>query len=112
MNLGLPSALILGIDQFGANILAEELVKKDIRVVGIGEYVIGLNEIKNFEWTGNLDEVEGHFNYVFDFNGDKKDWEKIDGDKFILISINSQKRSKNLKEETKNWDTDWRIVME
>ena len=110
MNSGLPSALIIGIDHFVAKNLAQELVNKDIRVVGVGNYVVSLNEMKNFEWANELDEVVGHFNYVFDFNGDKKDWEKIEAEKFVLLSINDKSRSLLLNTEVEGWSGEWRIV--
>ena len=110
MNQGLPSALIIGIDHFVAKNLAQELVNKDIRVVGVGNYVASLNEMTNFEWASELDEVEGHFSYVFDFNGDKKDWEKIDADKFVLLSVNDKSRPLLLRIEVENWFREWRIV--
>ena len=110
MNRGLPSALIIGIDHFVAKNLAQELVNKDIKVVGVGNYVSGLNEMSNFEWASDLDEVEGNFSYVFDFGGDKKDWEKIEAEKFVLLSINDKLRSLNLKQELEGWKKDWRLV--
>jgi hypothetical protein len=106
----LPSALILGIEHFAAKKLAEELVNKDIRVVGVGEYVMGLNEIKNFEWASDIENVEGNFNYVFDFSGSKSEWKKIEGEKFVLISVNNKERAVLLEEETRGWEKDWRIV--
>ena len=36
---GLPTALILGIDHFVAKKLAEKLVDKDIKVIGVGEMI-------------------------------------------------------------------------
>ena len=110
MNQGLPSALIIGIDHFVAKNLAQELVNKDIGVVGVGEYVSDLNGLTNFEWTNNLEEVEGSFSYVFDFSGDKKDWEKIEGDKFVLVSVNDKSRSLLLNTEVDGWSGEWRIV--
>ncbi len=110
MKSGLPSALIIGIDHFVAKSLTEELINKDISVVGVGDYVVGLNEKENFEWSSELDEVTGRFNYVFDFRGDKKDWEKIEADKFVLLSINDKSRSTYLRKEVIGWGKDWRIV--
>lgn len=110
MNSGLPSALIIGIDHFVAKKLAQKLVEKDIRIVGVGEYVSALNDLKNFEWTNNLNEIDGSFNYVFDFCGDRKDWEQVEGEKFVLISINSNSRSLILNSDVDEWKKDWRIV--
>ena len=50
MNSELPWALIIGIDCFGAKKLAEEMVSKDINVVGVGDYINGIEEIKNFSY--------------------------------------------------------------
>jgi hypothetical protein len=90
--------------------LAEELITKDIRVVGVGEMVLGLNELENFDWVMDLDEVVGEFNYVFDFVGDKNDWKKIKGEKFTLISVDNEARKSYLSREAVVLEGDWRIV--
>jgi hypothetical protein len=110
MSQGLPTALILGIDHFVAKKLAEELVNKDIRVVGVGEMVTGLMELDNFSWAMDLDEVEGEFNYVFDFVGNKDDWQKIKGEKLALISVDDESRKSYLSREAAVLDKDWRII--
>ena len=110
MSQGLPTALILGIDHFVAKKLAEELVNKDISVVGVGELVAGFSELKNFEWTADLESIEGEFNYVFDFDGDREDWAKIKGEKFTLISVDNESRNSYLSREAAVLDKDWRIV--
>lgn len=110
MSQGLPTALILGIDHFVAKKLTEELVNKDIRVVGVGEMVTGLMELDNFSWAMDLDEVEGEFNYVFDFVGNKDDWQKIKGEKLALISVDDESRKSYLSREAAVLDKDWRII--
>lgn len=110
MNSGLPSALIIGIDHFVAKNLALELINKDIKVIGVGDWVAGLSEMDNFEWTNKIDEVMGSFNYVFDFCGDKKDWEKIQAEKYVLMSVNDKSRFLYLTNEVTEWDKEWRIV--
>jgi len=110
MSQGLPTALILGIDHFVAKKLAEELVNKDIRVVGVGEMVSGLMELDNFSWAMDLDEVEGEFNYVFDFVGNKDDWQKIKGEKLALIVVDDESRRSYLAREAAVLDQDWRII--
>lgn len=110
MSQGIPTALILGVDHFVAKKLAEELVEKDIHVVGVGEMVTGLSDLKNFEWAMNLDEIEGEFDYVFDFYGDKNDWGKIKGEKLVLISVDNETRKSYLSWEATTLDRDWRIV--
>lgn len=107
---GLPTALILGIDHFVAKKLAEKLVDKDIKVIGVGEMISELTDLKNFDWVMNLDEVEGEFNYIFDFVGDKNDWGKIKGEKFTLISVDNDTRKSYLSREATGLETDWRIV--
>jgi len=112
MNSALPFALIIGIDQFAAKKLAEELSGKDINVIGVGEYVTGLSEIKNFELLVDLSEVSGKFNYVFDFLGDKNLWgmEQFKGEKITLVSINDKKKAERLKKEVDNLSLNWRVV--
>lgn len=112
MNSALPFALIIGIDQFAAKKLAEELSGKDINVIGVGEYVTGLSEIKNFELLVDLSEVSGKFNYVFDFLGDKNLWgmEQFKGEKITLISINDKEKAEKLKKEVDDLNLNWRVV--
>jgi hypothetical protein len=112
MNSNLPFALIIGIENFGAKELAKELADKDINVVGVGEYVAGLSEINNFELLVDLSEVEGKFNYVFDFKGDSDLWEtkQFKGEKITLICINDKEKAKELKNKLKDLDLNWRLV--
>ncbi len=112
MNSDLPNALIIGIGHFAAKKLAEEIVSKDINVVGVGEYVDGLNEIKNFNYFANLEEVEGNFNYVFDFNGDLGAWNNLveESEKITIICINNQLKSEQLQGQLKNNKLNWRLV--
>jgi len=112
MNSALPFALIIGIDQFAAKKLAEDLSEKDINVIGVGEYVTGLSEIKNFELLVDLSEVNGKFNYVFDFLGDESLWEteQFKGGKITLVSINDNKKAERLKREVDGLDLNWRMV--
>jgi len=112
MNSALPFALIMGIEHFAAKKLAEELSNKDINVIGVGEYVAGLSEIKNFEWLMDLSEVNGKFNYVFDFKGDESLWktDQFKGEKITLICINNKEKAEQLKNELDNLDLNWRMV--
>ena len=110
MGVGLPSALIIGIDHFVAKKLAKELVNKDIQVTGVGQLTLGFEEVKNFEWKENIEEVTGEFNYVFDFEGDKQIWQRLTADKFTLISVNNEVRSNYLAREVTGWEADWRVV--
>ena len=112
MNSALPFALIIGIDQFAAKKLAEELSNKDINVMGVGEYVAGLSEIKNFELLMDLSEVSGKFNYVFDFLGDKNLWkmDQFKGEKITLVCVNDKEKAEFLKNELEDLNLNWRMV--
>ncbi|MFA7675988.1 MAG: DUF4012 domain-containing protein [Candidatus Shapirobacteria bacterium] len=112
MNSALPFALIIGIEHFAAKKLAEELSNKDINVIGVGEYVAGLSDIKNFEWLMDLSEVNGKFNYVFDFKGDKDLWkmDQFKGEKITLVSVNDKEKAVKTKKELKELDLNWRFV--
>lgn len=112
MNSALPFALIIGIDHFAAKKLAEELSNKDINVVGVGEYVAGLSEIKNCEWLMDLSEVNGKFNYVFDFKGDEELWkmEQFKGEKITVICVNERERAEQIKNDLDKLDLNWRLV--
>ncbi len=112
MNSELPFALIIGIEKFAAKKLAEELSNKDINVIGVGEYVAGLSEIKNFEWLMDLSEVSGKFNYVFDFRGDKDLWsmDQFKGEKITLICVNDREKAEQLKNDLMDLNLNWRFI--
>lgn len=112
MNSALPFALIIGIDQFAAKQLAEELSKKDMNVVGVGEYVAGLGEINNFELVMDLAEVSGKFSYVFDFIGDKGTWgmEQFRGEKITIVCVNDRDKARRLAVDLSGLDLNWRMV--
>jgi len=112
MNSTLPFALIIGAENFAAKRLAEELSKKDLNVVGVGDYVVGWEEIKNTELVSELEEVEGKFNYVFDFRGEASNWERKEfwGEKITLITVNDQEKAKELINSFSYKDHNWRII--
>jgi len=112
MNSTLPFALIIGAENFVAKRLAEELSKKDLNVVGVGDYVVGWEEIKNSELVSELEEVEGKFNYVFDFRGEESNWERKEfwGEKITLITVNDQEKAKELINSFSYKDHNWRII--
>lgn len=112
MDQGLPTALIIGIENFVAVKLAKELVNKDIKVTGVGDFVAELGLGNNFNWVAEIEEVDGHFDYIFDFSGDLavyKD-EKISGKKISLITIDDFDLTNKLKKELVGVDLNWRIV--
>jgi nucleoside-diphosphate-sugar epimerase len=112
MNSLLPSALIIGVDNFVAIKLAKELINKDIKVTGVGEFVSELGLENNFTWVADLTEVEGNFDYIFDFHGDlavfKKD--KISGEKISFIAIDNKGLIDRLKNGLLGVDLNWRVI--
>ena len=108
----LPTALIIGIDNFVAIKLAKELVNKDIKVTGVGDFVSELGLGNNFNWAADLDEVEGNFDYVFDFCGDLSVFkgDKIRGEKNSFIAIDDKSLANKLKGDLVGVDFSWRIV--
>jgi len=112
MDQGLPTALIIGIDNFVAIKLAKELINKDIKVTGVGDFVAELGLGNNFNWAADIDEIEGNFDYIFDFWGDLRIYknEKISGEKISLITIDNVELSNKLKKELMGIELNWRIV--
>ncbi len=107
-----PSALIIGIDNFVAVKLAEELVNKDISVTGVGDFVSDLGNLNNFSWISDINEVEGNFSYVFDFRGDLSIWKenKIKGEKISFITIDDKELAEKLKFNLVGLDLNWRLI--
>ena len=112
MDQGLPTALIIGIENFVAIKLAQELINKDIKVTGVGDFVTELGLENNFNWIADIDDVEGNFDYIFDFLGDLKIYknEKITAEKISLITIDNNELSNKLKKELVGMQLNWRIV--
>lgn len=104
MDTNLPKALINGIEAFGAKKLAEELLKKDLVVFGVGEYIDGLGEEKNYRYINDLDQVE-EARYVFDYVGDGKAAAKAKewGARLTLVKVNGVF-------DGEKGDGDWRVV--
>ena len=112
MDSMLPSALIIGVENFVAVKLAKELVNKDIKVTGVGDFVAELGLGNNFNWVAEVSEVEGNFDYIFDFIGDLtvyKD-EKIYGEKISFITIDNDELVNELKKELVGVNLNWRLV--
>ncbi len=112
MDSNLPFALIIGIEHFAAKKLAQELINKDINVVGVGEYVMDLGSFDNFEWLMDLSEVEGKFNYVFDFKGDTNLWklDQFKGEKVTMVCVNDKEKADFLKIKADELTLNWRMV--
>ncbi len=112
MDSNLPFALIIGIEHFVAKKLAQELINKDINVIGVGEYVMDLSTFDNFQWLMDLSEVKGKFNYVFDFKGDTDLWnlEQFKGEKITVVSVNDKEKADFLKIKTDELDLNWRMI--
>ncbi|MPM33103.1 hypothetical protein SDC9_79670 [bioreactor metagenome] len=112
MDQGLPTALIIGIDNFVAIKLAKELVNKDIKVTGVGNFVTELGLENNFNWVAEISEVEGNFDYIFDFYGDLSIFKtnKINGEKISLITVDDESLVGKLKKELVGVDFNWRLI--
>jgi len=109
MDTSLPTALIAGMENFGAKELAIELVARGLAVIGVGDYVAGMNEYENFENRIYLKDVTEDVRYVFDFEGNEEVWEKARKNqaKLIVVQINNEEETFN----TEKWEgIDWRIV--
>lgn len=101
MNLGIPTAVILGVKKYGAKKLAERLVKDGLRVVGVGEYESGWGEL-GVEQKSQAEEIEGEVDYVFDFSGGEEGSASLANraQKWLEVEINS--RSEN-GDHPRNW---------
>lgn len=112
MNSLLPSALIIGIDNFVAIKLAKKLIDKDISVIGVGDFVTDLMNLENFKWESEIEGVEGQFNYIFDFRGDLSLFEgnKIVGEKISFVTIDDNLLVEQLRTGLKKMDFNWRLI--
>ena len=112
MDQGLPTALIIGVENFVAIKLAKELVNKDIKVTGVGDFVTELGLGNNFNWIADIDEVEGDFNYIFDFLGDLDIYKnnKISGEKISFIVVDDYNLVNKLKTNLVDVNLNWRMI--
>lgn len=92
MTLGLPTAIINGIDKLGGKKLAEELVKKDINVIGLGKESWWDEGMKGVEFRVSVEDVDVEVNYIFDLVGEEEllDRAEKDGAKITIVRINSE----------------------
>ncbi|MFA5828494.1 MAG: DUF4012 domain-containing protein [Candidatus Shapirobacteria bacterium] len=112
MNSSGPVAIVYGIEKFGAKFLVKELLLKDIYVVGVGEYVSGIEENDNFRWVAGRGDYEGKVNYVFDFEGDKNIFDLVlkNSAKLTEICINDQKKAERIKNDLIGANINWRLI--
>lgn len=111
MSATLPTAVIVGIETFGAERLARELMKNDLRVLGVGEGS-SLGGEKNFELWSELPEGLEGVDYIFDLLGEI-DWRVREipiGTKLELISINNEIRARRITEQIVGGEKDWRVA--
>lgn len=95
MSFELPTALVIGLEMFGARDLAKELGRKDIRLVSE-------SEIENYK------EVD----YIFDFRGEI-DWSGISLDdrvRLTLVAVNSLDMGRKMEMLVASLEGDWRVV--
>jgi len=111
MSAGLPVAIIWGIDNFVAKRLAEKLAEKEIKVIGVGESSINLDENGKFEYRSGIEEILERAAYVFDFLGEEKIWEKaiVDRAKLAVVEIDRSVEEKVFK-RLERLDFNWRVV--
>ena len=106
MQNGQTLAVINGVDKLVALKLAELLANNDIKVIGIGEYVVGTDNISGFEFLADFDGLEVEGDYWFDFNDNEDFWKLALGKsgKLVLVGINRQiRKSLRLSEMGENW---------
>lgn len=116
MNLSYPTALVVGVDHFVAKKLVKEILEREINVVGVGEYVEELVEMKNFSWVGEIGELDGgmsNVRYVFDFWGEEKVWSLAEEKqaKLAVVLVNNSNMVNSLKRGLERWrGINWRII--
>ncbi|MFA4827280.1 MAG: DUF4012 domain-containing protein [Candidatus Shapirobacteria bacterium] len=111
MSNGLPVAIIWGIDNFVAKRLVEKLAEKDIKVIGVGESSINLDENGKFEYRSGIEEIPERAAYVFDFLGEEKVWEKaiVDKAKLAVVRIGGS-IEENVYRRLGKLDFNWRVI--
>lgn len=109
MSSQLPTAVINGIERFGAKKLATLLGDNDIKVFGVGEYPSGWAGFKNFEFKNSVEEIEETINYWFDFKEDKEVWARAENDhaRLTVIGVN---RSVVVGGALEAVRTGWRVI--
>ncbi|MCX6726903.1 MAG: hypothetical protein NTY75_03765, partial [Candidatus Shapirobacteria bacterium] len=93
MDTSLPTALIVGMENFGAKELAVELVARGLAVIGVGDYVAGMSEYSNFENRIYFKDVIEEVRYIFDFEGGESFLEKARKDQAKLIKVRINKKA-------------------
>ena len=111
MDLGLPIALVNGVDHFVAQKLVAALLEKDMVVIGIGTEGGKLVNEKGFELRENITEVEERVAYVFDFQKDLMAWKKAseDGAKLEVLLIDNEINTRTLENSLGALRGNWRI---
>lgn len=112
MNESLPRAVIWGIGHFAARKLADEILKKDINVWGVGEWAGGWETADNFIFAADESQLPDQFDYLFDFEGEDKIWEKVKktGAKITVICCNNREKGEKLRDKLKGLEANWRLV--
>lgn len=113
METNLPIAVVIGSENFLAKKLVEELVEREISVIGIKNEIDGELE-ENFEWRTDVEEIEVKVSYVFDFEaGDIEVWKRAEQDqaKLTIVMIDKPRRwIENIKKKLDDFDIDARII--
>ncbi|MCL4384525.1 hypothetical protein M1116_03660, partial [Patescibacteria group bacterium] len=111
MDIGLPVALVVGIDHFVAKAITRALLEKDMAVIGVGEEAGDLQSDKRFELRSGVNEVEETVAYVFDLRQETAAWKKAatDGAKLEVLLIDQEKNTRTLENSLTALRVNWRI---
>lgn len=112
MDSSLPTVLIYGVDNFVARKLAKEILKKEMNVVGVGSWVVGLGDLANFSYVSDVTEIDSSFAYLFDFVGSELVWKKASkiGAKVTVVCSNDRDRATLIRNNLKKMEANWRMV--
>ena len=109
MNINLPLAIIVGMDNFLAVKLAEKLLEKGLRVYGFGDDR-GKLEDKNYENFYELKTLREKAEYVFDFGGGEEYWREFEGSKLVIIGVNKRRDRSEIERRLLGQKVNYRVV--
>lgn len=112
MNPQWPTALILGIENFVARKLANELSKKDINILGIQNDGWSEVETTGIKIISGIEEVETKINYVFDFGLRDESLEIAEkwGARLAIVRINQTGEEIDFEKRFENREINWRVI--
>lgn len=92
MRDGLPMALVNGLGLLGTSGLVEKLSENEMKVVAVGEFESRLTAMPSVVVKGEIPPDLKGVDYVFDFVGDPRLWEKLVGSetRLMVIGVNGE----------------------